>query len=92
MSQLSFPSRLERESAQKPLEASPELAETPTSLPQKNVALKEMLMKLQGREEPGRRGLEVAPGSVCSGFQEDLSRVEVLVQCHKEIPPTCPVY
>nr|XP_013026363.1 unnamed protein product [Anser cygnoides domesticus] len=40
-------SRLERESAQKPLEASPELAETPTSLPQKNVALKEMLMKFQ---------------------------------------------
>ncbi|XP_035426355.2 E3 ubiquitin-protein ligase TRIM39-like isoform X1 [Cygnus atratus] len=40
-------SRLERESAQKPLEASPELAETPTSLPQKNIALKEMLMKFQ---------------------------------------------
>lgn len=89
MSQIFFPSRLEKECAQKPLEASPELAETPTSLPQKNIALKEMLMKFQGREKPGRRGLEVAPGS---GFQEDLSRGEVLVQCGKEKPPTCPVY
>ncbi|XP_068520145.1 E3 ubiquitin-protein ligase TRIM39-like isoform X1 [Anas acuta] len=40
-------SRLEKECAQKPLEASPELAEMPTSLPQKNIALKEMLMKFQ---------------------------------------------
>lgn len=91
-SQIFFPSRLEKECAQKPLEASPELAETPTSLPQKNIALKEMLMKFQGREKPGRRGLEVAPGSVCSGFQEGLSRGEVLVQCGKEKPPTFPMY
>lgn len=56
MSQIFFPSRLEKECAQKPLEASPELAEMPTSLPQKNIALKEMLMKFQGREKPGRRG------------------------------------
>ncbi|XP_049648915.1 E3 ubiquitin-protein ligase TRIM39-like isoform X2 [Accipiter gentilis] len=40
-------SRLEMDDAQKPAETSPELGEKPTGLPQKNAALKEMLMKFQ---------------------------------------------
>ncbi|XP_075594480.1 zinc finger protein RFP isoform X2 [Balearica regulorum gibbericeps] len=40
-------SRLEKDDAQKPAETSPELGEKPTDLPQKNIALKEMLMKFQ---------------------------------------------
>ncbi|XP_005534100.1 PREDICTED: E3 ubiquitin-protein ligase TRIM39-like [Pseudopodoces humilis] len=40
-------SRLEKQSALEPVETSPELAEEPTGLPQKNVTLKEMLKKFQ---------------------------------------------
>uniref|UniRef100_A0A8D0KSS6 Uncharacterized protein n=1 Tax=Strix occidentalis caurina TaxID=311401 RepID=A0A8D0KSS6_STROC len=49
-------SRLEKDGAQKPAETSPELEEKPTGPPQKNLALKEMLMKFQGTEKLGRRG------------------------------------
>ena len=48
-------SRLEKDSAQKPAETSPELGEEPTGLPQKNIAVKETLMKFQGTEQLGRR-------------------------------------
>lgn len=47
-------SRLEKDDAQKPAEPLPELGEKTTSLPQKNIALKEMLMKFRGTEEVGK--------------------------------------
>ncbi|KAM6037637.1 E3 ubiquitin-protein ligase TRIM39-like isoform 1-T2 [Chlamydotis macqueenii] len=40
-------SRLQKDSAQKPAEMSPDPGEKPVGLPQKNIALKEMLMKFQ---------------------------------------------
>uniref|UniRef100_A0A8C0VTM9 Tripartite motif-containing protein 15-like n=1 Tax=Cyanistes caeruleus TaxID=156563 RepID=A0A8C0VTM9_CYACU len=48
-------SRLEKQGAPEPVETSPELAEEPTGLLQKNVTLKEMLKKFQGMEGPGKR-------------------------------------
>lgn len=75
-------SRLEKDGAQKPAETLPELGEEPTSLPRKNIALREMLMKFQGTEKLGRRGFEVVPGLPAAGVRkEDLSQVgEVLVK------------
>lgn len=66
-------SRLEKDDAQKPEETSPELGEKPAGLPQKNIALKEMLMKFQGREKVGRRGFEVMLGLSAAGLRKEIS-------------------
>lgn len=66
-------SRLEMDDAQKPAETSPELGEKPTGLPQKNAALKEMLMKFQGTEKLGRRGFEVVLGRSAANLRKEIS-------------------
>ena len=66
-------SRLEKDSAQKPAEISPELGEKLTGLPQKNLALKEMLMKFQGTEKLGRREFEVLLGPSATDLGKEIS-------------------